>query len=412
MIYRLIVLSGPEAGRRITIEKVPMTIGSAADCSIVVKDDEAARKHATIEHTDDRLFIRDLGSMQKILVNHHEVVEASLKHGDEIDLGRTRFLVQATMNAEVDGVPVEHVVRRRFVSKGLTALFCVLAIILIAAATGVFWVQHVTAAKEYVNPGPEDVVAEPALPQPTNGNQAASVAAPSLIQVEEAISQQVETATSPTNQPTPSNELQQVSEETAGMAETQAATNSPQPVVTPVEPATVIASAGPGANAQAPAQTTIPIRQTGPRPAESKPEQEIPSGALKILSVEQIKFPQSDDYEEMRALSITIGRDAGVPIDVGKVALKVTFFDRNIDSGTIAPTIALTSARPLRIEGAWPTGQQEVLTATYLVPKQQAKPARREQFYGFAVRLCYGARMLEETARPDDVVKSAGGRLK
>ena len=350
-----------------------------------------------------------------------EVVEASLKHGDEIDLGRTRFLIQATMNAEVNGVPVQYPVKRRYVSKGLLAVFCLLAIILIAAATGVFWVQHVTALKEYVNPGPEEVLPATATPQPTNGNQAANVTTPAPTQAEEAVSQQVETAISPTNQPTLSNELQEVREEPAsipkivpGMAEKQAATSAPQsavsadgrkPGVTPAKPVPVVAAAGPHTNLQAPAKTTVPSHRIEPPPAESKPEQQIPSGALKIISVEQIKFPQSDDYEEMRALS-TIGRNAGVPIDVGKVAVKVTFFDMNMDSGMIAPTRAVTSARPLKLEGEWPTGQEKLLTATYLVPKQQDKPARRERFYGFAVRLCYGERIMDETTKP--VLRSAG----
>jgi predicted component of type VI protein secretion system len=429
MIYRLIVLTGEEAGRRITIEKVPMTIGSAPDCSIVVKDEEAARKHASIEHTDDGLIIRDLGSMQKILVNHHEVAEALLKHGDEIDLGRTRFLVQATINAEVDGATIHTPVKRRYVSKGLLTLFCILSIILIAAATGVFWIQHVMALRAHVNPEPEEVLPQTALPQPANGNLATNVAVPAPTQAEATASQQVGTVISPTNEPTLSNELQQVREELAGireivqgMAEKQAATSTPQtaaangsePVVPPGEQAPVVPAAVPHTNAKVPPKVTVPSpsRPVEPPPAESTPEQQIPAGALTILSVEQTKFPKSDDYDEMRALSITIKLDSDIPVDAGKVALKVTFFDRNVDSGVIAPTRAVTSARPIKIEGEFLTGQQKLLTATYLVPKQQDKPARREQFYGFAVRLCYGEKVLDETARPDDVVKSAGGRLK
>ena len=50
MIYRLIVLTGPLTGQRITIEQSPMTLGRDADCTVPLPDPEAALKHAVIEH--------------------------------------------------------------------------------------------------------------------------------------------------------------------------------------------------------------------------------------------------------------------------------------------------------------------------------------------------------------------------
>ena len=88
MIYRLIFLSGPRTGERITITEEPMVVGRDADCAVTVPDLEVARKHAALQQKDDELFIRDLGSMNRILVNKREVREGRLKHGDEIELGR------------------------------------------------------------------------------------------------------------------------------------------------------------------------------------------------------------------------------------------------------------------------------------------------------------------------------------
>ena len=107
MMYRLIVLTGPLTGQRITVDKAPMTIGRDPECAIVLPDDEVARRHAVLEHRDDGFLIRDLGSMNRILVNKREVRESRLKHGDMIEIGRTRFLIQALVQAEVGGATDE-----------------------------------------------------------------------------------------------------------------------------------------------------------------------------------------------------------------------------------------------------------------------------------------------------------------
>ncbi|HMP74152.1 MAG TPA: FHA domain-containing protein, partial [Kiritimatiellia bacterium] len=105
MIYRLIIITGPLKGQRVTIDPEPMTIGRDPESTLVLPDDEAALKHAVIEHRDDGLFIRDLGSMHKIIVNKREVSSARIKHGDTLEIGRTRFLVQAVVKAEVNPPP-------------------------------------------------------------------------------------------------------------------------------------------------------------------------------------------------------------------------------------------------------------------------------------------------------------------
>lgn len=109
MIFRLIYLNGAHKGERITITREPMTIGRNPSCAIHLPDDpEIAEQHCTITHGEsDELAIRDDGSMSRILLNSHEVKDAKLKHGDTIEVGRTRFLVQAFIQAEVTsaGVP-------------------------------------------------------------------------------------------------------------------------------------------------------------------------------------------------------------------------------------------------------------------------------------------------------------------
>ena len=80
-----------------------MTVGRDPGCVIHLDDEEVAHRHAIFEHNDAGLVVRDLGTMNRVLVNKREVREAHLRHGDEIEIGRTRFLVQALLQTEVEG---------------------------------------------------------------------------------------------------------------------------------------------------------------------------------------------------------------------------------------------------------------------------------------------------------------------
>ncbi|MEI7879827.1 MAG: FHA domain-containing protein, partial [bacterium] len=105
MIYRLIILSGDRRGEQITLSQDPMTIGRDKSCDICLNDPEIALSHAEITHTTEGLFIRDLGSMNRLIINHREVHEAHPKHGDVVEVGNTRLLIQAYVQAEVQGKP-------------------------------------------------------------------------------------------------------------------------------------------------------------------------------------------------------------------------------------------------------------------------------------------------------------------
>jgi pSer/pThr/pTyr-binding forkhead associated (FHA) protein len=101
MIYRLIILNGDRRGEHITVTEEPMTIGRGQACDVRIIDPEMAQTHAELTHRPNGPVINDLGSMNRILVNNHEVRQATLKHGDIVELGRTRFLLQAYVQAEV-----------------------------------------------------------------------------------------------------------------------------------------------------------------------------------------------------------------------------------------------------------------------------------------------------------------------
>lgn len=129
MIYRLIVLNGDRRGEHITITEEPMTIGLGQTCDVRIVDPEMAQTHAELTHRPNGPVICDLGSMNRILVNNHEVREATLKHGDLIELGRTRFLLQAYVQAEVTAGDTLGPVWRRWVWVAVAAAVILLAVL-------------------------------------------------------------------------------------------------------------------------------------------------------------------------------------------------------------------------------------------------------------------------------------------
>ncbi|MDZ4199309.1 MAG: FHA domain-containing protein, partial [Kiritimatiellia bacterium] len=104
MLYRLIILTGALKGQRHPVGSEPLVLGSGADCALKLVDDvDVAREHARIEVTPTGLVIRDLGTVNRLLVNKREVSESPLRHGDVVVIGRTEFLVQACLEADIRG---------------------------------------------------------------------------------------------------------------------------------------------------------------------------------------------------------------------------------------------------------------------------------------------------------------------
>jgi len=117
MLYRLIVMTGPMKGQRITLEASTMVVGRDPGCDVCLPDEEIAQRHAELTVTPEgSVRMRDLGTMNRILVNGREVREITLRHGDLLEMGRTRLLLQASVEAEMPGVapamPARHRPRR------------------------------------------------------------------------------------------------------------------------------------------------------------------------------------------------------------------------------------------------------------------------------------------------------------
>lgn len=159
MIYRFIALNSDQRGERITIPATSLTIGRGDSCDLRLNDPEVALVHAVVSMKDERLHISDRGSMNRILVNHREVRESFLKHGDMIELGQTRFLVQAYVQADVkDAGTSPEKAKRQWVILAVSLL-------LLVAAT---WaaIHHRSKNKITVEPAPIEPVATVSNPEP------------------------------------------------------------------------------------------------------------------------------------------------------------------------------------------------------------------------------------------------------
>lgn len=460
-MYRLILLTGPSKGQQTTVETAPMTLGRDPDCTIRLQDDEVARKHAILEHKTDGLFIRDLGSMNKVLVNNREVHETRLKHGDVIELGRTRFLVQALVQAEITEETARAVRRRDLASLttviGLFVLVCVIATVMI-------WRRYTRTPPPRAVPAATSQPPAAAAPKRT-GEKAASAA-----KTPAATGAVTETASPVTEEIRRMREdLADIRESVRGLAVQPPATSATAAAATEQDAATKTAlrqkiqgmmeasarevSANnllaadqflesaqiidPG-YAPAYEQRARLFEQRGMldeaieqwseiiRRSQGTPlyvravserirlSQAKATGVrqVRIASVEQQKFPVSDKYDEMRILNIALM--PGLPeqaVEAEAVRIEVSFFEEDAKTRVVHPARAVAPKEPLKPEGKWAPNEQKVVSATYLVPKnfrnREAQLGREDHFYGYVVRVFYHGRMQGQDARPKTLLEQA-----
>ena len=481
-MYRLIFLSGPLKGKRLAIQQGPVIIGRDPDCHIAVADDEISRKHAIIELRDNAFHIRDLGSMNGILVNDRTCREAKLNHGDTLEIGRTRIhFQQMNQNDLREKRRVTH-------SQGL-AFGAVIFIILIQLA---FVVGFSLWRKDVVEEPEEKTEAPP--PAAVNAPTAASST------FAEAEAHLQSTARAEPYKPIPVSEPQtNVTEDIrdlrrdvddlrqhvnelakpeppAATATVQAVTDDEPEPPKKVDPLTAKAqkmlqaalleitrnnllqadrqferiqimapdflpayierarlceqrgdlakagdlwkevlhrSSGTPLYEQAAAEririSRLEILQKTTKagtPAEKKPTAERLARRIKIVSVEPQRFPENDQFEEMRLLRITLKPKVGErELNRAEILVHVVFFDEDYISRDINPTRVAVPKDSLRLDGTWTQDEQMTVTAAYIVPKdfrktEQEKYGQKCRYFGHIVQVYYREQLQDEEARP------------
>src|SRR5260370_41397826 len=99
-MYRLNYQDG-DTPQSYTFTAGDVVIGRSPDCQIVLKDFGISRTHARITVSDDGVRIADLKSKNGTQVNGVPVVEAPLKDGDKILLGKFLLTFSKALEGKV-----------------------------------------------------------------------------------------------------------------------------------------------------------------------------------------------------------------------------------------------------------------------------------------------------------------------
>jgi adenylate cyclase len=99
-MYRLIYQDG-DATQTHTFSSGDVVIGRSPECQVVLKDFGISRQHARITVGEDGVRIMDLRSKNGTQVNAVPVVEAPLKDGDRILLGKFQITFSKTLDTKV-----------------------------------------------------------------------------------------------------------------------------------------------------------------------------------------------------------------------------------------------------------------------------------------------------------------------
>lgn len=140
-----------------------------------------------------------------------------------------------------------------------------------------------------------------------------------------------------------------------------------------------------------------------PQPVKPPAQKEPPplSRIIEIASVHRERFPASSEYDEMRVFTITLKPKSGQAITSSDLRVTVSFYDRDLETGKVAPTRVNIPATTLRVEGAWKPGETKNVTATYSAPKhfrdeELRLHRQRCTFEGYRFRLFYKGELVDE----------------
>jgi hypothetical protein len=98
----LVVRRGAMEGARFALVAAPgdsLSIGRSPDSNIFLDDVTVSRKHAAVSYLNGQWTIDDAGSLNGTYVNKNRVSNANLVDGDEVQIGKYRFVFVLSVNA-------------------------------------------------------------------------------------------------------------------------------------------------------------------------------------------------------------------------------------------------------------------------------------------------------------------------
>ncbi len=89
----LIIITGSQAGKKIPLLPMTMTIGREHDNNIELKDEEIARYHARILYQDNQFMLEDMESSTGTWVNNDKITKVALRNSDKIRFGNIDLVI-------------------------------------------------------------------------------------------------------------------------------------------------------------------------------------------------------------------------------------------------------------------------------------------------------------------------------
>jgi diguanylate cyclase (GGDEF)-like protein len=97
----VIVIYGPELGKRVQLGTAPFTIGRSSKNDLFLDQESVSRHHARISFDGAQYWVQDQGSTNGTFVNDEVVREQRLGDGDQIRIGRSILKFMTGENVEV-----------------------------------------------------------------------------------------------------------------------------------------------------------------------------------------------------------------------------------------------------------------------------------------------------------------------
>ena len=91
----LLILQGRDQGARVPLVEPRVQLGRGPDNDFRVLDSEVSRHHVRVDRVEDAFHLTDLNSSNGTFLNGGPVSTATLRSGDQLQLGRTVFLFES-----------------------------------------------------------------------------------------------------------------------------------------------------------------------------------------------------------------------------------------------------------------------------------------------------------------------------
>jgi pSer/pThr/pTyr-binding forkhead associated (FHA) protein len=92
----LVVKRGPDAGARFVLTAEITRVGRHPDSEIFLDDVTVSRRHAEFRREGAHYVVADVGSLNGTYVNRERIETATLKGGDEVQIGKFKLVFLST----------------------------------------------------------------------------------------------------------------------------------------------------------------------------------------------------------------------------------------------------------------------------------------------------------------------------